>query len=41
MHEVTKSYVGARPFKLQNRPVDFDKTEFKMFIDKVSGLTLQ
>ena len=29
------------PFKLQKRPVNFNETEFKMFIDMVSDFTLQ
>jgi hypothetical protein len=36
MHDVTKYYMGRRSFKVQVRSVDFNVTEYEIFIAMVS-----
>lgn len=41
MNDVTKSCAVKDPFKVQARPMDFNVTEYKIFMDMISDSTLQ
>lgn len=41
MHNVSKSCMSKGPFKVQDRSVDFNSTEYEKHTDMVSDSTLQ
>lgn len=41
MYDVTKSYMVKGPFTEQDRTMDFNVTEYMIFIDMISDSTFQ